>query len=578
MTKSAEEPQLSGQAEWTLVRAGAVHTLAGAPVEAMVVLGERVVATGSERELIRQFPVQRLVRLDGVVLPGFNDAHAHPTMTAENLLHADCSPEVATDADALVELLRGEAAAVGAGEWVVGARYDHTKTTGGRVVDRWFLDNVVEAQPVLLMHVAAHWGVLNSAGLAAAGLHDGSDDPPGGVLGRDGAGRLNGVVFEQALFDVAYASLAHGTPVIPPSSMQLRRRSLTRTLGMFHAAGITSMCDALCGPEDVRLLMEARAAGELSMRIGFLLAHPHYSRLAELGLRSGFGDHRLRLVGVKAFVDGACAGGNCLVDEPFEGTTDHGMQVIDTQDLQDLVRRVAGDGVVLGVHANGDRAIRLLLDAHEAARRDGALALRHRIEHCSLIDDDIVRRIGALGLIAVPFGSYARFHGDKLVGYYGQARLDRLFAHRTLLDAGIPVAGSSDFPCGPFEPLAAITSCTDRRALDGTAIGVSQRITVEQAIALYTTGSAYASGEEDLKGRLAPGMLADFVELSDDPFRTAPQDIVNLTVRSTWVGSQCVYDASTTPPVPPVTHRARHNSPVRLSGPIASTAKADLIP
>ena len=535
-------------AEWTLVRARAIHTLAGASVEAMVVLGERVVATGPEDELVRQFPVQRQVRLDGVVLPGFNDAHAHPTMTAENLIHADCSPEVATDGAVLVELLRREAAALGAKEWVVGSRYDHTKTTGGRVVDRWFLDDVVEGQPVLLMHVAAHWGVLNSAGLVAAGLHEGSEDPPGGALGRDGAGRLNGVIFEQALFDVAYASLARRTPVIAPSSMQLRRRSLARTLGMFHAAGITSMCDALCGPEDVRLLMEARAAGELSMRTGFMIAHPHYQRLAELGLGSGFGDHQLRLVGVKAFVDGACAGGNCLVEEPFEGTTDHGMQVTATQDLLELVSRVAGDGVVLGVHANGDRAIRLLLDAHEAARREGAPALRHRIEHCSLIDDDIIRRIAALGLVAVPFGSYARFHGDKLAGYYGQERLDRLFAHRTMLDAGIPVAGSSDYPCGPFEPLAAITSCTNRRALDGTLIGLSQRIRVEQAIALYTTGSAYASGEEKAKGRLAPGLLADFVELSDDPYRTAPQDIVNLGVRSTWVGAQCVYDASTDTP------------------------------
>jgi predicted amidohydrolase YtcJ len=314
---------------------------------------------------------------------------------------------------------------------------------------------------------------------------------------------------------------------------------------MFHAAGITSMTDALCGPEDVRLLMAARAAGELSMRTGFLVAYPHYPLLAQLGLRSGLGDSRLRLVGVKGFVDGACAGGNCLVEEPFEGTTDdHGMQVTTTEDLHDLVRRVAGDGVVLGVHANGDRAIRLLLDAHEAARRDGAPPLRHRIEHCSLVDDGIVRRIAALGLVPVPFGSYARFHGDKLVGYYGEQRLDRLFAHRTLLDAGIPVAGSSDFPCGPFEPLAAITSCTDRRALDGTPIGRSQRISVEEAVGLYTTGSAYASGEERDKGRLAPGMLADFVELSGDPFRTAPEDIVDLEVRSTWVGAQCVFDGA----------------------------------
>jgi len=541
---SFEDTASQGPAQWTLVRARQIHTLAGPPAEAMVLLGERVVAAGRERDLAEQFPIDRTIRLDGVVLPGFNDAHAHPTMTAENQLHVDCSPEVATDESTLVTLLRAEAASVGPGQWVVGSRYDQFKTTGGRVVDRWFLDRVAGDRPALLIHVAAHWGVLNSAGLAAAGLEDASPDPQDGALGRDGAGRLNGVIYEQALFDVAYPSLARQPTVIPSSSLDLRLRGLQRTLNMFHAAGITSCCDALCGPEDVKLLMAARSAGLLSMRTGVLLAHPHYDHMAALGLQSGLGDEFLRLVGVKAFVDGACAGGNCLVDEPFEGTNDHGMQTTSTEALEDLVSRTTRDQVALAVHANGDRAIRLLLDAHEKARQDGAPAPRHRIEHCTLVDDDIIGRVKALGLVAVPFGSYARFHGDKLAGYYGEQRLDRMFAHRSLLDAGIPVAGSSDYPCGPIEPLAAITSCVERRSLDGSLVGPSQRITVEEAIALYTTGSAYASGEEHLKGKLAPGMLADFAELSDDPFQTAPADIADLDVKSTWVGGRRVFDAN----------------------------------
>jgi predicted amidohydrolase YtcJ len=541
---SFEDTAAQGPAQWTLVRARQIHTLAGPPAEAMVLLGERVVAAGPERDLAEQFPIDRTIRLDGVVLPGFNDAHAHPTMTAENQLHVDCSPEVATDESTLVTLLRAEAASVGPGQWVVGSRYDQFKTTGGRVVDRWFLDRVAGDRPALLIHVAAHWGVLNSAGLAAAGLEDASPDPQDGALGRDGAGRLNGVIYEQALFDVAYPSLARQSTVIPSSSLDLRLRGLQRTLNMFHAAGITSCCDALCGPDDVKLLMAARSAGLLSMRTGVLLAHPHYDHMAALGLQSGLGDEFLRLVGVKAFVDGACAGGNCLVDEPFEGTSDHGMQTTSAEALEDLVSRTTRDQVALAVHANGDRAIRLLLDAHEKARQDGAPAPRHRIEHCTLVDDDIIGRVKALGLVAVPFGSYARFHGDKLAGYYGEQRLDRMFAHRSLLDAGIPVAGSSDYPCGPVEPLAAITSCVERRSLDGSLVGPSQRITVEEAIALYTTGSAYASGEEHLKGKLAPGMLADFVELSDDPFQTAPAEIADLDVKSTWVGGRRVFDAS----------------------------------
>jgi predicted amidohydrolase YtcJ len=528
---------------WTLVVAGSIHTFAGPPVQAMVLLDDRVAAVGDPGELSDRFRPSRTVELDGVVVPGFDDAHAHPSMTAENLLHVNCSPEVATDEDALVRLLRDEAAAVGEGQWVVGSRYDHTKTTGGRVVDRQFLDRAVPGRPVLLTHVAAHWGVLNSAGLAAAGLTRESADPPGGALGRDGSGELDGVVYEQALFDLSYPSLARGRTVVPSSTLEARLRGLARAQQMFHAAGITSMVDALCGPDDVALLAEAARSGQLTLRVGMLVAFPHYDRIAALGLHSGFGDDRLRLLGVKGFVDGACAGGNCLVDEPFEGTDDHGMQTMSDADLGELVERVAGDGVVLAVHANGDRAIRKLLDAHERARALGAPARRHRIEHCSLVDADIVDRIRALGLVVVPFGSYARFHGDKLVGYYGRDRLERMFAHRTLLDAGIPVAGSSDYPCGPYEPLAAITSCAERRALDGTAIGLSQRITVREAFGLYTSGAAYASGEERTKGTLAPGMLADFVELGRDPFQVPPAEIVDIPVRSTWVGGRLVHAA-----------------------------------
>lgn len=540
MGGAAERP-----ATWTAVRARRIHTLDGPPAEAMVLLGDRVVTTGAWDELADRFRPDVLVELDGVVLPGFNDAHVHPTMTAENQLHVDCSPEVATDESTLVALLRAEAECLGHGEWVRGSRYDHAKTTGGRVVDRHFLDAVTGDRPTLLVHVAAHWGVLNSAALRLAGLDRTSPDPADGALGRDGEGELTGVLFEQALFDVAYPSLARRPTVVPASSMEQRLRGLARTQQMFHAVGLTSCCDALCGPDDVALLMAARATGQLSLRTGMLLAHPHYDHLSALGLRSGLGDEYLRLVGVKAFVDGAVAGGNCLMDEPFEGTDDHGMQTIATEALQDLVARTARDGVVLAAHANGDRAIRLLLDAHERARAAGTPALgpwpRHRIEHCSIIDDDIVGRIKALGLVAVPFGSYARFHGDKLGGYYGPQRLERMFAHRSLLDAGVAVAGSSDYPCGPLEPLAALTSCVERRALDGTPIGRSQRISVAEAVALYTTGAAYASGEEHLKGRLRAGMLADFVELSSDPFETSPAEIAGLEVRSTWVGGRSVY-------------------------------------
>jgi len=203
---------------------------------------------------------------------------------------------------------------------------------------------------------------------------------------------------------------------------------------------------------------------------------------------------------------------------------------------------VHADGNRLGVHANGDRAIRLLLTLlEEAEAADERPGLRHRVEHCSLVDDDIVRRLAALNAIAVPFGSYANYHGGALVDWYGEERVGRMFAHRDLLDAGVTVAGSSDYPCGPIEPLLAIQSCVTRTGFDGVDVGSRQRISVEEALHVYTTGSAEATGETGVKGTLTPGLLADFVVLREDPRRVDPETIGAIPVLSTWVGGRPVW-------------------------------------
>jgi predicted amidohydrolase YtcJ len=218
------------------------------------------------------------------------------------------------------------------------------------------------------------------------------------------------------------------------------------------------------------------------------------------------------------------------------------MQTITTRDLADLVRSVHLQGSRLGVHANGDRAIALLLDQFEAAEserpRPGA---HHRIEHCSVITPSILERMRRLGTIAVPFGSYVHYHAGNLVRWYGEKRLERMFAHRSFLDAKVGVAGSSDYPCGPFEPLLAMQSCVTRTGWDGTPIGRSQRISTLEALELYTVGSAYASGEQHSKGRLAPGYLADFVVLHEDPLSVDPARLSTIEVQATYVGGVKVW-------------------------------------
>ena len=234
------------------------------------------------------------------------------------------------------------------------------------------------------------------------------------------------------------------------------------------------------------------------------------------------------------------------MEQPFEGTTDDfGMQTVDDATLRDVVRRAHLDGNRVCVHANGDRAIRKLLGFLEAANGEQHRPdLHHRIEHCSIVDDDILDRMQRLGAIAAPFGSYVHYHGGKLLDWYGPKRIERMFAHRSFIDRGVAVAGSSDYPCGPYQPLLALQSCVTRTGYDGAPLGLSQRITPQEALALYTVNAAYASGEDPIKGRLAPGFLADFVVLGDDPLTADPSTLGAVPVRATYVGGANVWTAA----------------------------------
>jgi predicted amidohydrolase YtcJ len=296
------------------------------------------------------------------------------------------------------------------------------------------------------------------------------------------------------------------------------------------------------GPSELELFSEARSRGLLTMRINALVTVDHYDAMQRLGLRTGFGDARLRIGGVKAFVDGAIGGRTCLLEHAFEGRPDdYGMQTTPTKELREIVRRVHADGNRLCVHANGDRAIGLLLDAFEHAYNERPLPTRHRIEHCSLVNESILTRMRALGVIAAPFAGYPGYHGGSLIDWYGPERVGRMFAHRWFIDAGVLVSGSSDYPCGPFEPLYGMQSCVTRTGDDGVVVGAAQRITPPEALDVFTVNSAAAADEAGFKGRLAPLHLADFVVLEEDPLAVDPTRIASIAVEATYVGGKGVW-------------------------------------
>lgn len=535
-------PMGKSDAPFALLRGGRVHGVAGA--DALVSFGERIVAVGKATALAEQFPVDRQYDFgDAALLPGFNDAHMHPAMVAEDLLHLDASSPDITSLDRLIERIEAEVRSKPAGDWIRVSRYDNERFAGGRELTRELLDAIAPHHPVLVVHVSSHWGIVNSSGLERAGVAASTPDPRHGAFGRGSDGAPDGRVYEQALFDFAYPSMAvGGRTFVPPSSFAQRLDGLGRALDLFHSAGLTSLGDAMVGPGDIALYQAARAQHRLTARLNLLVIYRHLENVVELGLLDGFGDNRLRIGGIKAFVDGAVAGRTCLVSEPFVGTDDHGMQTLEDDELAAIVHRAQRAGMRLAVHANGDRAIALLLDRLEAASAEHPRpGLRHRIEHASIINDDLVARMAALGVIAVPFAGYVAFHGDKLNRWYGPDRTSWMFAHRSLLDGGVTVAGSSDYPCGPYEPLLGIQSCVTRHGMDGVAVGIKQRITIDEAIDIFTVGSALAAGEQHEKGRLQRGYLADVVVLEQHPADVHADEIAQIPVLATFVGGTPVW-------------------------------------
>ncbi len=504
-------------------------------VEAFATLGDRIVAVGTADHLRARFPgAPRTDFGDVAVLPGFNDAHMHPSKAADYGLVANLAPPAVRDLDDLYATLRRQAERSDQGDWIRGARYDQGKTSGGVFIDRTHLDRVSTDRPIYVRHISGHFGILNSKALEVIGVDRDTPDPTGGEIRRDSDGEPNGVLVGRAQERVVAA--------VPPLEMDDSIDGLRTLAQDLHASGITSVTDAMVMPAGLELFQEARRRDAFRLRTNLLLSWKCLDMLDELQLRSEFGDEWLRFGGIKATWDGAVAGRTCFMEEPFDGTDDHGLLLMSQDEIEMVVDRVHRTGSRLAIHANGDAAISSLLDVFEATvARHGPGPVRHRIEHGSIVNPDILRRAAALDLIIVPLFSYVWFHGEKITEFFGRDRLGRTIACRSMLDAGITVAGSSDFGAGPFPPLANIEAVVTRRDWDGRDLDASQAITVDEAIHAYTVAAAETSGEAHLKGRIAPGYLADFVVLEQDPRSIDPDDLAELPVLSTWIGAEQVW-------------------------------------
>jgi len=505
--------------------------------QAVAISGGRFLAVGSSDEVLHLAAGKsRKVDLGGkTALPGFIDAHCHPAVSGRmHLRQVDCDLRSIA---AIQGALRDRAAKTPPGEWVLGFKYDDTKTSDGRMLTRKDLDEAVPDHPVYVSHRGGHTDFANSLAFKAAGVSQSTPDPAGGNFVRDSSGQLTGVVNERA----AEAF----NKVIPSSYTRDDYREGVKLISkMMTKTGITSVGDTLGSPEDLQAYQDARDTGDLGMRVYCFIGWSYIDRMIAAGVRTGLGDEWVRVGGMKQVADGAISGRTARLSQPYIGQpNDYGTFSATEEELYEIGRKAYAAGWQLGTHANGDIAIERVLGIYERINREiPRHDPRFRMEHCTLINDSIIERMRALNVIPTPFSTYVYYHGEKMQ-YYGEERLKHMFALRTFIDAGLRPTQASDYPPGEFPAMMALQSEVTRTDMNGHIWGANQRVTVAEAIRVGTINGAYASFEENLKGSIEPGKLADLVVLGRDPFKEDPSTLVTIPVERTMTGGKWVYES-----------------------------------
>ena len=504
--------------------------------EAFAVKNGRFIAVGSSDE-IRGLATRNTEVVDAegmTVTPGFIDAHSHPSGAGVNEL-INVNVDLRSIAE-IKEAIRDRASITPADQWIIGFKYDDTKLREGRPLERTDLDEAVSDNPVMVRHRGGHTAVYNSKAFELAGVTAQTPDPEGGAFyRRDGA--LTGKVAERARN--AFSGL------IPSGSTREQRQAGVRLISEIMArSGLTSVHQTGCSTNDLIAYQDAHHAGELRFRTYLFPRGGLYRNLKEAGMRTGFGDEWLRIGAVKYGADGSASERTMRMSTPYIGRPDdYGILTMSQEEIHEAVEDGHRSGWQVGIHANGDVTIDMVLNAYERVGRmwprDDP---RHRIEHCSLVNPDLLQRIKDLGVIPAPFYTYIHYHGNKWVEY-GPEKMRWMFAHRSFLDYGIPVAPASDYTPGPYEPLMAIQSMVTRKDFAGRVWGPNQRVSVDEALGICTINGAHASFEEDIKGSITAGKLADFVMLAADPHEVDPDQIKEIQVVRTVVGGKTTWES-----------------------------------
>jgi predicted amidohydrolase YtcJ len=520
---------------------------AGKRSEALALAGDRILAVGARDEVMKfKGPETKIVDLDGhFVMPGFNDAHMHLASAGFEKMNVDLVG--VKTLDEFRERILARVEKTEPGEWIVGEGWDETLWPVKTLPSRWDVDEVSSSHPVYLERVDGHIGLANTRALQLASITVATRDPDGGKIDRDESGTPTGILREKAQAAV--------NAVIPKPTHEQRRQAIEFALADLASHGITSAQD-FSQWDDFQTYEELEHDGKLTARISEWL--PFDDSIEELNRKRDShpaSDNMLHTGMLKGFMDGSLGSKTAALLDPYsDDPKNSGIPQYDAAKLNAMTKERVLAGYQVGFHAIGDKGVQLALDAYAEAEKaakdakvkavDGVSDYRLRIEHAQVTTPQEILRFKELKVIASMQPSHLLTDMNWAESRLGPKRAEHSYAWAEFLHGGVTLAFGTDYPVEPVSPFRGIYAALTRMSEDGRkSYYPAQKINSEQAIAAYTTGSAFAEFAEKQKGKLAPGMLADFVVLNQDITAALPSKILETKVLRTVVGGKTVYEA-----------------------------------
>jgi hypothetical protein len=505
---------------------------------AVAVRGDTIAAVGDSAKLAAMIGPKTRVIANGtaMIVPGFMDGHAHFLRGGFQLTSVDLRD--ATSPREFVARIKAFAATLRPGEWILGGTWDHESWPGTPLPDRSWIDSVTPNNPVFVDRLDGHMALANSAALQKAGISRSTREIPGGAIVRRPDGEPTGVLKDEAQGPVL--------AVIPNPSESQSDAALARAMDWAASKGVTAVADVDVPWYEVAALRRAHAAGKLTTRVSVYVPLRDWRRMVDTVRAHGIGDDRLRVAGVKGYVDGSLGSTTALFYRPYNdspGTS--GLFVTPEDSLRAWIGGADSAGLQVAVHAIGERANGVLLDIFDSvAKAHGPRDRRFRVEHAQHLRRADIARLAKSGVIASMQPYHAIDDGRWAEKRIGPERIKSTYAFRSLLDGGAHLAFGSDWTVAPIDPLLGIYAAVTRRTLDGKHPNgwiPQEKITVEEALRAYTSSNAYGIFADTRRGRLAPGYAADFVVLNQDLTAIPPETVDRVAVLSTVIGGKVVF-------------------------------------